>query len=204
MCEKGAISLDGLKKIQDRILEQAQDKAAEIAARAQEQCESIIEQAQLEQNRILSETRAKAQAQADAVLNRARSLAAMEKRKNILQKKQKLIDRVIDQALIQVCSMPADKKLELYESMIRRTGAINGVITLSADDLPLGGQLISKLGSGFELSDIPGSFAGGLVLLRGRIEDNLTFDLIVRNHRPQLSATAASALSATAALSDEE
>lgn len=186
--------MDGLQLIQDRILEQAQEKAAEIAAKAQEQSQSIISQAQIEHDRYLADAAEKTKAQTEAMLNRASSLASMEKRKNNLQRRQRLIDRVIDQALLKVCGSSAADKLELYISLIEITGAKNGIITLSQSDQAIGNELIKRLKGDFSLGDKPGSFSGGLILRRDRIEDNLTFDLIVRNQRPQLSAAAAEAL----------
>lgn len=186
--------MDGLQLIQDRILEQAQEKAAEIAAKAQEQSQSIISQAQIEHDRYLADAAEKTKAQTEAMLNRASSLASMEKRKNNLQRRQRLIDRVIDQALLKVCGSSEADKLELYISLIEKTGAKNGIITLSQADQAIGNELIKRLKGDFSLADKPGSFSGGLILRRDRIEDNLTFDLIVRNQRPQLSAAAAEAL----------
>lgn len=186
--------MDGLQLIQDRILEQAQEKAAEIAAKAQEQSQSIISQAQIEHDRYLADAAEKTKAQTEAMLNRASSLASMEKRKNNLQRRQRLIDRVIDQALLKVCSSSTADKLELYISLIEKTGAKDGIITLSQADQAIGNELIKRLKGDFSLADKPGSFSGGLILRRDRIEDNLTFDLIVRNQRPQLSAAAAEAL----------
>lgn len=186
--------MDGLQLIQDRILEQARENAAEITARAQKQCQSIIDQAQAERDRYLAEAADKTKAQTEAMLNRATSLASMEKRKRNLQRRQRLIDRVIDQALAGVCNSSTSDKLKLYGSLINKTGAKDGVITLSAADQSIGKDLISKLDGDFSLADDPGTFAGGLVLRRDRIEDNLTFDLIIRNQRPQLSAAAAEAL----------
>lgn len=186
--------MDGLQLIQDRILEQARDKAAEVSAKAQEQCQAIIDQAQTEHKRYLAEAADKTKAQTEAMLNRATSLASMEKRKNNLQRRQRLIDRVIDQALLKVCGSSAADKLELYTSLVDKTGAKNGIITLAPADQAIGKDLINRLNGDFSLADQPGSFSGGLILRRDRIEDNLTFDLIVRNQRPQLSAAAAEAL----------
>ncbi|NLW10803.1 MAG: hypothetical protein GX028_02150 [Clostridiaceae bacterium] len=196
--------MDGLQLIQDRILEQAREKAAEITAKAQEQSQAVIEQAQSERDRYLAESSDKTKAQTEAMLNRAASLASMEKRKNNLQRRQRLIDRVIDQALSKVCNIPAAEKLELYSSLINMTGARGGIITLSSVDQSIGNELISKLDGDFSLADKSGSFAGGLILRRDRIEDNLTFDLIVRNQRPQLSAAAARALPENVIAADKE
>ncbi len=116
--------MDGLQLIQDRILEQARETAAEITAKAQEQSQAVIEQAQSERDRYLAESSDKTKAQTEAMLNRAASLASMEKRKNNLQRRQRLIDRVIDQALSKVCNIPAAEKLELYSSLINTYNTI--------------------------------------------------------------------------------
>jgi len=55
-------------------------------------------------------------------------------------------------------------------------------------------DVVQALGKDWQLAQEPGPFSGGLVLARGRIVENLTFDLLVRNLRPQLAALAAGIL----------
>lgn len=186
--------MEGLKSIQDRILEQANEKAAEIADITRSQREEILSAAENECHQIRSAAEKKAQAQVEAILNRARSMAAMESRKHDLQKRQQLIDKVLDRALVLVNTMAAAEKLDLYTKMINRLNVSGGEITLSDTDAGIADSLVTRLGNGFSIKSTSGKFNGGLILGRGKIEDNLTFDLIIRNLRPQLSAAAAKAL----------
>lgn len=196
--------MEGLLSIQERILDQARIQAEEILAQANRQCLELLETARQECLRIQEEMDHRTAGQVEAMLNRARSLAAMETRKQVLQKRQALIDQVLDTALEKACAMPDTEKLERYVRMIRQLDAVSGSITLSAADLGLADKLAETLGDGFLIRTEPGRFAGGLILQRGRIEDNLTFDLIIRNQRPQLSALAAAHLPQAAFVDREE
>jgi V/A-type H+-transporting ATPase subunit E len=196
--------LEGIDLIRDRILEQAREKADEINDRTKAQRDEIMAAAEQECLQIKADSVVKTKARVDAILNRARSLAAMESRKFELQKRQNQIDLIIERALKKACSLPAEQKLELYCAMIEKSGAENGEITLSEADAGLADALQTRLGTGFTVAGTNGKFNGGLILGRGKIEDNLTFDLIVRNQRPQLSAVAAEALAQAALESGKE
>ncbi|NCB00526.1 MAG: hypothetical protein EOM70_14270, partial [Clostridia bacterium] len=131
---------------------------------------------------------------AKAIINRASSQAALESRRVLLSARQSLIDDVILEATSQLGQLSAPEKKDLYVRMIQATGATGGLLTSNAADLSLMQEVVDALGKDWQLSAEPGSFSGGLILSRGRIEENLTFDLLVRNLRPQLAALAAGIL----------
>ena len=64
-----------------------------------------------------------------------------------------------------------------------------GVITLSAaEQTELADDLLKVLPEGrFSIDETPGDFLGGVVITHGRIRDNLTYDLTVRDHRQELA-----------------
>ena len=136
----------------------------------------------------------KGQQAAATLMNRASSQAALESRRAILEARQSLIDEVIQDSTRQLSQLSDLEKKDLYGRMIQSTGATGGILTVNARDRALMETVVAALGQGWSLSVESGTFSGGFILSRGRIEENLTFDLLVRNLRPQLPALAAGIL----------
>jgi V/A-type H+-transporting ATPase subunit E len=186
--------LDGLQAIVERILAEARDKAGEIAAQAQARCDGILSDAKAQADVILSDGQKQADIQAQALITRAKSAAALESRKKILGTRQEMIDRVFGQALRSLASLPAQEKLDFYQQLIIGTGAEDGEIVLAAADQLLGRDLLARLPGRFTLSSEAGACSGGLILRRGLIEDNLTFERLIDVQRPRLVNLAADLL----------
>lgn len=186
--------MDGIEAIVEHILADAREKAAQIEAGAAEQIDQIKTQADQACAVIRQEADHKGQQAAASVINRASSQAALESRRVLLEARQTLIDEVIAEATRQLSELDAAEKKDLYVRMIQATGASGGAVTTNAADQALMQEVVAVLGKSWELSGEPGTFSGGLILSRGRIEENLTFDLLVRNLRPQLAALAAGIL----------
>ena len=108
----------------------------------------------------------------------------------MLESRQVLIEQTIATALENLCNLDETEKTMLYSRLLQSTDAHEGQITVNAKDQPVMQALLPQLDGKFELLTEPGSFSGGFTMRRGRIEDNLTFDLMVRNLRPQLVALA--------------
>lgn len=186
--------MDGIEAIVEHILADAREKAAQIEAGTAEQIDQIKTQADQACATIQHDADHKGQQAAAAVINRASSQAALESRRVLLEARQSLIDEVIVEATRQLGELSVPEKKELYARMIQATGASGGTVTANAADQVLMQEVVNALGKEWTLSGDPGAFSGGLILSRGRIEENLTFDLLVRNLRPQLAALAAGIL----------
>lgn len=186
--------MDGLNAIQAKILNEAKERAKEIALRAENYKTELIADAQKQKSAIIADAEEKANAQAEAMIKRAESMASMESRKSDLKARQDLITEVIEAALRKLSEKSDEEKITLYCELIKAHGIDKGEITLSREEQALGKALLERLGGGFSISEEPGTFTGGVIIKHGMIEDNLTFGLVVRNHRPDLSTLAASVL----------
>lgn len=186
--------MDGINAIVNHILADASEKCAQHAAAAAEQVLAIQQQADQACAEIVAQASAKAQAHAESVLNRAASQVELEKRRALLEARQTLIDEAISLALLQLAELSQAEKADLYKQLLQSVQATSGLVTVNAADRGLMADVIARLGGQLELSQDSGDFIGGLLLTRGRIVDNLTFDLLVRNQRPQLAALAAAIL----------
>ncbi len=186
--------MDGINAIVNHILSEASENGALHAAAAAEQVAVISQQADSSCAEITASTSAKAQAAADAIINRAVSQVELEKRRALLEARQALIDEAMTQALKQLAGLNAVEKASLYKKLLLSVNATDGRVTVNAADRTLMSDLLPEVSSQLELTAETGEFSGGLLLSRGRIVDNLTFDLLVRNQRPQLAALAAKIL----------
>lgn len=186
--------MNGLQAIQDRILTEARERADQITGQAQASCAAILAAARTEAEQLLAQARQSAANQASETLTRARSAAAMQQRKADLQSRQELIDQVLARAIERLGQLPPERKIDLYRQLLRQTQAEAGEIELAAADLPLAGRLLEGLGGSLTIAGTAGSFTGGLILRRGLIEDNLTFERLAAIKRPDLVQLAAAAL----------
>lgn len=186
--------MDGIEAIIEHILADAREKAAQIEAVAAEQVAQIVSETEKACALIREEASRKAAQAAATVINRANSQAALESRRILLEARQELIDEVILSATRQLGELSEVEKKDLYVQMAQATGGSGGVLTVNAADQAMMPAVLAALGQGWELAPQPGSFSGGIVVSRGRIQENLTFDLLVRNLRPQLAALAAGIL----------
>ena len=189
--------MNGLQAIQDRILTEARERADQITGQAQASCAVILAAARTEAEQLLAQARQSAANQAGETLTRARSAAAMQQRKADLQSRQELIDQVLARAIERLGQLPPERKIDLYRQLLRQTQAEAGEIELAAADLRLAGRLLEGLGGSLTIAGTAGSFTGGLILRRGLIEDNLTFERLAAIKRPDLVQLAAAALADT-------
>lgn len=186
--------MDGIEAIIEHILADAREKASQIEVAATEQVALILSEADKECAIIRQAGEQKASQAAETLLNRVKSQAALESRRTLLEVRQSLIDEVIAGATSQLSQFRDPEKKDLYLQMIQAAGALGGTVVANAQDQAVMQDVVQALGQGWKLQGESGNFSGGLVLSRGRIEENLTFDLLVRNLRPQLAALAAGIL----------
>ena len=197
--------MTGLDAIIEAILEEARKKAQEIAERAEEQAGNIRREGEEEAERLRSSMASAAEADAEALLSRARSAASLAARRTRLEARQTRISDFVDQALERLSSLPDEKKIELYARFLE-AGRGGETVVFSDRDRTSGVAQASlaraeevRKDRGLPRADwtvdsTPGAFSGGLVLRRGRIEENLTFELIVQQARVELETYAASLL----------
>ena len=102
------------------------------------------------------------------------------------------IDSAISPSAEYVCQLPDREKIAFYQELLQLTGACFGEITLAAADQASGVPIAARTDGQFTACCRSGSFAGGLVLRRDLVEDNLTFERLIAVNRPQLVQLVAS------------
>jgi len=186
--------LEGLEAIKLRILADAREEADAILRQARETAAELKEKNDQAAAQLLAEARQTGKARAEAVVSRARSLAALDQRKTLLGARQELVDETIRLALERLTALEPERKLALYQALIEQSGMAEGEVILSRQDQMLGPRLLLQSRRQISVSEQVGDFAGGLVIRSGLIEENLTFETMIKNDRPVLVRLAADIL----------
>ncbi|MBP7403043.1 MAG: V-type ATP synthase subunit E [Clostridia bacterium] len=195
--------MNGLDLIIESILSDARSEAERILTEAGTQAEAIRAEAKVQAETRIRTAGEAAEAEAAAVIARAESSAAMTSRRIVLDARRRMVAGMVDRAAAHLAQMPDAEKIRLYADFL---GAAKGgeTVVFAAADLASGVGAASveawrkaRLEAGLPPLDLetaaePGSFSGGLVLRRGLIEDNLTFEMLTRQSRDDLESYAAS------------
>ena len=178
--------MNGLQAIQDRILSEARETAAQIEEQADLRIAELIAAANAEKEQLIAGIRQTADLQVRNMMARTQSAAAMESRKMLLQAQQTLIEQVIEKAMSRICQMAYPDKIVFYRRLLEQSPISSGEVVLSATDRHLADQLLAGFSGQLNLAEEPGAFTSGLILRRDLIEDNLTLESLVTSIRPEL------------------
>lgn len=181
--------MEGIERIKDHIIRQAEDEVEVLVSETQRFVANEVGDAERQVRLILEEATLRADMDAKELVRRGEGLAEAERRKQGLVLKQQRVDQVIDRALDLLLNEPPEERMARYASWVNGLGLESGVITLSATDLSeIGEKLLELLPPDrFSINPVPGEFSGGIVVEHGRVRDNLSYELIVRDHRAELA-----------------
>ncbi len=164
----------------NKIVSEANEKAASIRADAKSRADALISAAE-EESATLSESARKLSASsAPEVLKRRKSMAELEVKKILLESKQALISKSYEEALGRILASP--KYSDLLFSMICSVAEEGDVVQFaSSDDGKINETKIltaasKKLGFNLTAAKEKGDFRGGIVLLGKRYDKNLTLE----------------------------
>lgn len=90
--------MGGLEEILNQIKADANEEAADILAKAQDTCDSIKENAQIEIDKIETAGTKKAESEEKLLFSKIKSAAGMEAKQKYLEAKQKIISDIVNKA----------------------------------------------------------------------------------------------------------
>lgn len=183
--------MEGIERITNKILEDAKAEVSRIESETENFVREQQESSESMRKRVLEDSRKKAEEDAEALLGRAESLASSERRKRDLAVNQSDVRRSIDLAVELLTEASAEERVERYLSWIKSHNISAGEIILSERDQELAEALLAELPQGkFTVADTAGKMRGGIIVEHGRMEENLTYDLIIHNYMPRLTQLA--------------
>jgi V/A-type H+-transporting ATPase subunit E len=188
-----------LEKILAKIKDDAQREADRIKGQAEAKASRIIDDAKKQAEDKKKELIDEAKESASQHKERKVSMAALDFRKEILEEKQKAIDLAFEKAREQLLSLSEQKYLELLEDLILDSAEVGD------EELILSPEDQKKLYQGFieslnvklnaagkkgnlTISEETRNISGGVILRRGKIEVNSSFESLLDASRDELEA----------------
>ena len=197
--------MDGINKITERIAAETREEIAAMQSETAEKCRGIKEAynntAQEEYWNLIRQGTKEVELQ----VSRLTSTAAMEAKKSILAMKQEAVTHVFEETVSRLCSMPEEQYVNFLSkqaALAASTGLEEIVfnakdkagcarsVTKAANELLKKRGLLPKL----TVSELTGSFKGGLMVKQGDIEVNCTVEKLVELSKGELASTVAEVL----------
>ncbi len=197
--------MNGIEKITAKIAGDAQQEIRNILDKAKSEAAEIkakyAAQAEAEKAKIL----ATGEEQAKEIVRRAKSVAELEARQQILATKQKMISQAFDKALERMLALPKDDYVALLSRLTAQAaGTGREEVVLSPQDRKDHGQKIvdgankilkaQSRQAELTLSEETRPLVGGVQLKAGDVEVNSTLDSIVHFSKDSLALDVAAAL----------
>lgn len=193
--------MKGTEKIIAHIKADAKAQTDAILAQAEQQCAEIRQAYEAKAREAYTEKIRVGVKENQDKLDSIDRLARMEGKKALLAVKQEMVSKSFDKACEMLVNLPEKQYVELLSKLAAQASVTGSeeVVLNERDKAAVGAAVIeaanSKLGGGkLSLSELTGSFAGGLILRRGSIEANCTVEQLVEPCRSDMSAQLAAVL----------
>lgn len=188
--------MNGLDKIKDQILSEANSSATKMIAQAKDEAQAIIEKAENEAKAECEKIAAKAKADIESQKERFQSGTELHRKQAILSAKQDVIAEILDGAYEKLINQADDRYFEMILKMIEKFAlAQDGKIAFSERDqlrMPSGfeakiQQVAQQKGGSLELDKEGRNIEGGFILIYGGIEENCTLKAMFHAAKDDLS-----------------
>ena len=186
--------MKGIETIVKRIQDDAGISAEEIAAAAKAQADEIVAAANEKAKQIYAQGIREAETEVDNVKLRSKSITDLEGRKALLTARQSVVEEAFAQADAKLTALRGDAAAyaKILIDLAKPALAEGSRVQVSQRDIDAVGELV-KNDLGVEVDGA--SFDdGGIVVVTGGVELNLTFMALLRQHREELEQAVASVL----------
>lgn len=181
-----------------RIKTDAEEAARRILSEGKEAADAVVSEAAERVAAQRGELKARAEQRAQEERNRIITLARLSARRELLDEKQALIDRVFDEARARIAGLKRDEYRTLIKSILEgsvESGDEEVIIGETEDRIDQAFlDAISKglnKGKGLKLSDERRPIDGGFILRSGRVDTNCALGTILREAREKLETEVA-------------
>lgn len=197
--------MNGIDKITERITAQTREEIAvmqeEMAGKCREIEEAYDKLAKEEYQKIVTAGAKDCELQ----MQRLAGTAAMESKKNILSMKQEAVDKILALAAERICTLPEDEYVRFLARLAGEAASTGSeeVVFSSRDKAEVSKAVIKAANDilkkrGIEprlsVSEVTGSFMGGLIIKQGDIEVNCSVSKLLELSRDNLAGPVAEIL----------
>ncbi|MDD3404554.1 MAG: V-type ATP synthase subunit E family protein [Hespellia sp.] len=188
--------MNGLDKIKDQILNEANSAAGEMVTQAKEEAKAILQKAEDEAKTEGKKLAEKSKVQIENQRERFQSGMELQRKQAILSAKQDVIAEILDSAYEKLLNQEDAGYFEMVLKMVEKFALPQeGSIVFSTKDLgrmPSGfeadiNQAAQKKGGSLELEKDGRNMEGGFVLVYGGIEENCTLKAMFHSAKDDLS-----------------
>ncbi len=189
-----------IEKITSKIINEAEESKAQVLAEAKETHDAILAEAKEKAESYIRSEEAKGLEEKEKIISRRKSVADIDCRKVILQKKQEIIGQCFDKAIDALISMDEADYLRLLVAMGKNTGLKEGLLIFNEKEKEtIGAKVVEALsaeiqGSSFALADEARAIRGGFMLQSGKVYINNTIEALVEESKDGLSSEVATML----------
>ncbi|MGI6128521.1 MAG: V-type ATP synthase subunit E [bacterium] len=195
----------GVEALKERIRQRAKEEAQAVIAEAEKQAAEIIAKAKARAEKERADILAAAEREADERKRRTLAMAAMRSRRQELKTKEELIDEAFSLAIQKLQQLPADKYQQLLKPILLaavETGT-EQVVIADHDTKRIDSSFINAINEELKAQGKVGALTlaketrqlqGGFILSAGGVENNYSFELILKLSRDELEQEVASVL----------
>lgn len=197
--------MEGIAKIKETILEEANQEKEKIINEAKTQAKEIEARYKSQADQILGSILEKAKKAAEEKKRRIISMAELENRKALLKVKQEIIDEVFEKAKEKIKALPDEQYRNLIADMLMRSTVTGNeeVIISETDRQRITPEFIQEINKklkdigkegNLRISDVFRDMIGGFILKSKDVEINSTFDSLIKMEREELETEIAKIL----------
>lgn len=185
-----------LDKLLKRILTDAEQRSLEIVGDAQREAAGLEEAAYAEAEQSYERMVRAAERSAGEEKKQRVTIAGLDARKSVLERKREMIAGVFEAAVAAVREMPPAEYVEMMAGQLAASGRRAGEVLLSPRDresigeglVSRAGELVSAGGATSSFTLAPGTrdIAGGFILSSGGIEINYSLEALINARKEEL------------------
>ena len=171
------------KVLTDKIIEEAQAKAAALIKSAEEEAAKHLSRVKASAAADRESAAAEARAQAKGLIEHRMSLSGLEIKREELKARRNAVDNVFADAVKRMCERDGDEYVSIVSRMIKKHGQDGDVVLRGrGDEKRITKETVADIAKAMKiklgLSDGVGDFTGGVMLIGKHSDKNLTFDSI--------------------------
>ena len=177
-----------IEKITSKILDEAREVEKATLDEAKSSCDEILKDAKKRAKAIVDEMEKKGIAEKALIVERRNSVAFIDSRKVVLNKKQELITQCFEEAVDKIIGLDRATYLNLLIALGKASGVTSGVLQFNEKEAKEFGSKIAKALGDFTVSEEYGNMKGGYIMQAGNTFVDNTIESLVSENKTQLSA----------------
>lgn len=120
-----------IEKITSTILDEAREAEREALEEARKQCDQIIEEAQKKAQAHMEAMVKKGHEEKEKIILRRQSVAAIDSKKVLLEKKQEIIKECFDESITRITNLPREEYVNYLVQVGINSGMYGGLLTFN-------------------------------------------------------------------------